>query len=130
MRIPFSYASAAALALLWTACNPATQPVVKSDQQLIQAVRDAAAAGATGGNVEARVGASPIIDTMRPGDREKLLFATIELDSEQQSEVSSLDVQDVVYWERPGTFENPHVIGIAWLANGEAKVFFAVVYPP
>lgn len=125
-----SYASAMALAIMLAACNPARQPVSMTDQQLIQAVRNAAAGGATTTDVEARVGASPVINTIRPGDRQKLRAGTVELDSDQQSEVATLEAQDLAYWDRPGTFENPHVVGIAWLANGDAKVFFAVVYPP
>ena len=101
-----------------------------TDQQLIKAVRAAAAGGATPQDAESRVGASPIINTVRPGDRDKYLFGHVELDADQRSEVPSIQAKDLAYWGRPGTWENPHVVGIAWLADGSAKVFFAVVYPP
>lgn len=122
----FLYLIAIALATSIGTCRRAMTP----DQQLVQAVRAAAAARTPPQDAEARVGATAIINTVRPGDREKYLFGHVELDTNEQSEVATLDAEDLAYWGRPITSENPRVVGIAWLADGSAKVFFAVVYPP
>jgi hypothetical protein len=118
------------LLIALAACPSRQQSAAMTDQQLIDAVRKAAGGGATPADVESRVGAPAIINTTRPGDREILRRATVELDPQEQSEISSIEVPDLAYFRRPGTFENPRVVGIAWLAGGSAKVFFAVVYPP
>src|ERR1700687_5066595 len=118
-----------ALATTLFACHKASvSQASMNDQQLVQAVRSAAASGATSKDAEQRVGAAAIINTVRPGDRNKLRFAHVELDTAQQSEIASLQVKDVAYWGRPGTWADPHVVGIAWTADGRAKIFFAIVY--
>jgi hypothetical protein len=135
-RYVWFHLMAIALAAGLTSCengktppSPPPRPMM-TDQQLIQAIRAAAAGGTTPQDAESRVGARAIINTVRPGDRDKLNFGHVELDTEQTSEVPSLQAKDIAYWGRPGTWENPHVVGIAWLAEASVKVFFAVVYPP
>jgi len=115
-----------AVAAIMAGCRRVMTP----DEQLVRAVRAAAAARTPPQDVQAKVGTTPIINTVRPGDREKYVFGHVELDENELSEVSTLDAKELAYWGRPIVSENPRVVGIVWLTDGSAKVFFAVVYPP
>ena len=115
-----------------TSCGKSGQTSGSSsvDHELIAAVRAAASSGVAPVAVESHVPAKALINTVRPGDRDKSLFGQMELDPDQSSEVSNLDSKDLAYWRRPGRWVDPHVVGIVWLPDGSEKVFFAILYPP
>ena len=125
-RIPHALGCAAVLLLLG-ACVRTSAPA--TDDELIQAVRDAATANVSLQDAEKQVGVAAVINTSRPGDRDRLAYARVILDPAQQSEIKTLRVNDVVYWKRLGTFDRFNVVGLAWDTGQPPKVFFAVVYP-
>jgi hypothetical protein len=89
--------------------------------------------------VEQFVGVPATINTLRSqADRDALRYADIvEDEAEGKGNLALLhpglrdgSVRHVVYWVRPTETHNPRLIGILWLENGKALVFFGVVLPP
>ncbi|MCB9763813.1 MAG: hypothetical protein H6739_28850 [Alphaproteobacteria bacterium] len=111
--------------------TPIPTPAPMTDAQLIAAVQAAAAASVSPQDATAKVGETPWITTTKAGDREIALAAEIEFDADQTSAISDLGVQkDFAYWGRPGTWDNPRVVGLAWPGDGTSLVWFGVIYPP
>jgi hypothetical protein len=89
--------------------------------------------------VEQFVGTPAAINTLRSqADRDAIEHADIVADQEEEKDTLALlhpglrdgSVSHVVYWIRPTEAHNPRLIGIVWLKNGKARVFFGVVLPP
>jgi hypothetical protein len=103
-----------------------------SDEQLVKAVRAAAAAGAAPDRVEALIGKKATVNTQRdPQARLLLRGATIYPDDAAQTRPLSFeDARDVVFWNRDVPARNAPIVGIVWKPDGTAEAFTAFVLPP
>lgn len=99
-----------------------------TDDELVKAVRAAAAANVSLQNAESHVGIPAALSTGKAGSSGA--FQNLELDENQSNEITSLDVNDIVYWLRPVSSENASVVGLAWDTGQPPRVFFGTVYEP
>ena len=102
----------------------------KEDKLLVENVREAAKKTLEIGNVEKFVGQAAAINTIRLMDRVAFEMVSIEIDRKESQLDSLSDVKNVVYWVRPISSNNPKIVGVAWTAKNEMKVFFGIVLPP
>lgn len=101
-----------------------------TDDELLDAIRAAVAAGASPENAEERVGTPALINTTRPRDRRLLEGADIGIDEESGVPPLPRGAHHVVYWLRPVESRNPRLAGIAWDESGVPVLFCGVGYPP
>jgi hypothetical protein len=100
------------------------------DARLVASVKRAVAQHVQPEAVEAVVGMSATINTIRQKDRLALQMADIGKDAMENQAVPPLNqAKEVVYWVRPLPSPNPRIVGIYWL-DGAMNLFFGVVYPP
>jgi hypothetical protein len=83
-------------------------------------------------NIEARVGATAAINTIREDDQMALLCFTnfIPDESRPGRYQDPYNAVHVVYWVRPIKAKTPHIIGVVWTQTGEKVVFYAQCGPP
>ena len=101
-----------------------------TDDELLDAIRAAVAAGASPENAEERVGAPALINTTRARDRRLLEGADIGADEESSDPPLPRGFHNVVYWLRPIDAPSPRIAGIAWDESGSPALFCGVIYPP
>lgn len=102
-----------------------------TDDRLVAAVADAVSHSVSAAAIERYVGAPAALNTTRPGDRAKLPYADVDRDPDRGNPVPQMTkAADVVYWQRPGSWHDPHLVGVMWDAEGRPKIFFGVLLPP
>lgn len=81
--------------------------------------------------IEAQLGKRALINTATGYPLAGLRRVSIEADPDHPQETLALDrARAVIYWERPGASQDPHIVGIQVRDDGAASVFFGVVLPP
>lgn len=125
-------------ALLLSSCSDHRDPAVTypgdPDDHLIASVTRAAAEDHGLPALVARVGL-PTMSTEAPNDRASVLAADFAPDPERPDEGPPpsrwhVEANQIVYWRRPGTWENPRVVGVVVYPSGEQEMFFAEILPP
>jgi hypothetical protein len=102
----------------------------KDDARIVENVRSAAKKGVDIKIIEEFVARKAALNTGRQDDKALYERVSIDIDA-KESEIASLrGAKDVIYWRRPVTADKPKIIGIAYTAQGEMRVFFGVVLPP
>ena len=103
----------------------------QTDEQLVAAITDAGARNIAAAAIEADVGVPAPLNTTRPSDRVTLPYADVDRDPDRGGPVPQLTkAADVVYWQRPGDWPDPHLVGVMWDAEGRPSLFFGVLLPP
>jgi hypothetical protein len=105
------------------------KPPFLDEEPLVLKVREAIEKKVAIENIEKFVGEDATVNTMRPVDRDVLALADIEIDRKNSQIASLKDAKHVVYWIRSIESRNPKLVGVAWTAQDEMKVFFGVVLP-
>ena len=102
----------------------------KDDGLLVERIREAARRKTPPEDIEDFVGEKATINTIRQPDKDSFEHADIVVDGEEVDSASLREAKDVVYWILSVESKNPRLVGVAWTAANERKVFFGVVLPP
>jgi hypothetical protein len=109
--------------------HPATDPV--ADQHLIGQLRQAVAGSVGPRDLERAVGSQALVDTTQNMTLEALRGVDLVADPDHPDERPDLEhARAVLYWQRPLQSHDPQVVGVQYLEDGRAALFFAVVLPP
>jgi DNA-binding CsgD family transcriptional regulator len=102
------------------------------DMMLVSKTQSAVELGLSPRMVETHVRWSATVNTARKRDRLVLRFARISPDPARPKQAfSPQGLKDAVYWVRPfRSGRAVRVVGIIWTDEGEAEVFFGLIYPP
>jgi hypothetical protein len=102
-----------------------------ADERLIGQLRQAVASSVGPDDLERTIGAQPLVDTTHGMSLEALRGVDLATDPEHPDELPDLDhARAVLYWHRPLVTHDPHVVGVQYMEDGRAALFFAVVLPP
>jgi hypothetical protein len=102
-----------------------------ADRHLIGQLRQAVAGAVGPEDLEQAIGTQALVDTTHGMTIEALRGVDLVADPEHPDERPDLEhARAVLYWQRPVESHDPQVVGVQYLQDGSAALFFAVVLPP
>lgn len=125
------------VALLASSCEDSREGRVErtpaeADAALIQAIHDAVRQEADTDSISRMINYRAEINTTKTRDRVRVSQTHFAPDLERGSrgptpEVWLKQAINVVYWRRPGSWDTPRIVGVAWFANKSPEIFFAAI---
>ena len=101
------------------------------DERLVASLRAAVEARVPSTSLATRIDRKPLIDSDANMSIAALRRVDFVVDPEHPDERLSLaTARTIIYWSRPVSAKDPHVVGVQYDHNGGAAVFFAIVPPP
>jgi hypothetical protein len=100
------------------------------EDAIVTKVRAAVAGQVAFDSLEANVGHKAVART--PTVPLAIIRRTIVEDPQHPDDALAIDANtaDVIYWERPTSDRNPHVVGVHVKRDGSRRIFFGVIPPP
>lgn len=110
--------------------GPRTETPRIHEDAIVTKVRAAIAGRVAFDALEANVGQPAVART--PNVPLAIIRRAIVEDPAHPTDALAIDANtaDVIYWDRPTTDRNPHVVGVHMKRDGSRTIFFGVIPPP
>jgi hypothetical protein len=101
------------------------------EDAVVEKVRAAIAGQVAFDALERAIGQKALVNTSAGYPLVNLRRVNLVTDPEHPDEKLSLAAaRDVIYWARPTTGDDPHIVGIQVKQDGSRAIFFGIVTPP